>query len=113
METKTRILIADSNQDFCRLMTDSFSREKDMEVVGVAGDEHQLETAVCRPEPPGGLHAVQLPHLHVQEHQVQFPGVALQPGSSPSPEEKSKNCPSVRRRSSTRSRAERSTSRAS
>ena len=35
METKTRILIADSNQDFCRLMTDTFSREKDLEIVGV------------------------------------------------------------------------------
>ena len=48
-------------------------------MVGVAGDEHQLETAVRRPEPPGGLHAVQLPHLHVQKHDVQLPGVALQP----------------------------------
>ena len=38
METKTRILVADSNQDFCRLITDTFSREKDLDVVGVAGD---------------------------------------------------------------------------
>ena len=38
METKTRILIADSNQDFCRLISEAFSRESDLEVVGVAGD---------------------------------------------------------------------------
>ena len=30
METKVRILIADSNQDFCSLLTDLISAEKDM-----------------------------------------------------------------------------------
>ena len=53
------------------------------DVVGIAGDEHQLKPAVRRPKPPGGLHAVQLPHLHVQEHQVQFPGVMFQPAEQP------------------------------
>ena len=36
METKTHILIADSNQDFCSLLTDLISAEKDMEVVAAA-----------------------------------------------------------------------------
>ena len=27
METKTRILIADPNQDFCRLISETFGRE--------------------------------------------------------------------------------------
>ena len=36
METKTRILIADSNQDFCSLLTDLISAEKDMEVAAAA-----------------------------------------------------------------------------
>lgn len=38
METKTRILIADSNLDFCRLISESFSRETDLEVIGTAAD---------------------------------------------------------------------------
>ena len=36
METKSRILIADSNQDFCSLLTDLVTAEKDMEVVAAA-----------------------------------------------------------------------------
>jgi len=36
METKTRILIADSNPDFCSLLTDLIASEKDMEVVATA-----------------------------------------------------------------------------
>ena len=36
METKVRILIADSNQDFCSLLTDLISAEKDMDVVAAA-----------------------------------------------------------------------------
>ena len=38
METKTRILIADPNQDFCRLISETFGREADLEVVGTAPD---------------------------------------------------------------------------
>jgi len=36
METKTRILIADGNQDFRTLLTEQISAEQDMEVIGVA-----------------------------------------------------------------------------
>ena len=38
METKTRVLIADSNEDFRVLLGDTLSAEGDMEVVGTAGD---------------------------------------------------------------------------
>ena len=36
METTTRILLADSNPDFCSLLSDLISGEKDMEIVGTA-----------------------------------------------------------------------------
>ncbi|NLV87461.1 MAG: response regulator, partial [Clostridiales bacterium] len=38
METKTRVLIADSGEDFRFLMADTISSEEDMTVVGTAGD---------------------------------------------------------------------------
>ena len=38
METKSRVLIADSGEDFRFLMADTISSEEDMLVVGTAGD---------------------------------------------------------------------------
>ena len=38
METKIRILIADANPDFCKLLTDQVSAEPDLEVVAAATD---------------------------------------------------------------------------
>lgn len=38
METKSRVLIADSGEDFRYLMSDTISSEEDMAVVGTAGD---------------------------------------------------------------------------
>ena len=38
METKTRILIADANTDFCKLLNDVLTAEPDMTVTGIAGD---------------------------------------------------------------------------
>ena len=63
METKTRILIADSNQDFCRLMTDTFSREKDLEVVGVAGDGIEALSLLAELKPDLLLMDLVLPKL--------------------------------------------------
>ena len=37
MESKTRVLIADANEDFRQLMTEVINGEGDMEVVGSAG----------------------------------------------------------------------------
>lgn len=51
METKTRILIADANPDFCKLITDLISAENDMEVIGTAidGAEALAMTAELKP----------------------------------------------------------------
>ena len=38
METKIRILLADPNPDFCKMMTELLDRERDMEVIGATGD---------------------------------------------------------------------------
>ena len=38
METKTRILLADSNKDFCTLLTELIGAEKDMEIAASASD---------------------------------------------------------------------------
>ena len=38
METKTRILLADANKDFCTLLTGLVGAEKDMEIVASASD---------------------------------------------------------------------------
>ncbi|MBQ7896247.1 MAG: sporulation transcription factor Spo0A [Oscillospiraceae bacterium] len=38
METKTRVLIADANADFCSLLSDLISAEDDLELVGIASD---------------------------------------------------------------------------
>ena len=38
METKSRVLIADSGEDFRFLMADTIASEEDMNVVGTAGD---------------------------------------------------------------------------
>lgn len=38
METKTRVLIADTNDDFKRLMTEVLRNEEDLELVGCVGD---------------------------------------------------------------------------
>ena len=38
METKIRILLADANADFCKLLTDRIAAERGLEVVGLASD---------------------------------------------------------------------------
>lgn len=63
METKTRILVADSNQDFCRLITDTFSREKDLDVVGVAGDGIEALNMLAQFKPDLLLMDLVLPKL--------------------------------------------------
>jgi len=52
METKTRVLIADSNEDFRRLMTELLRGEEDMEPVGCAADgiDALAMTAELRPD---------------------------------------------------------------
>ena len=52
METKTRVLIADSNEDFRGLMTELLRNEEDMEPVGCAADgiDALALTAEYRPD---------------------------------------------------------------
>ncbi|MBR1455751.1 MAG: sporulation transcription factor Spo0A [Oscillospiraceae bacterium] len=52
METKTRILIADANADFCKLFSDLLAAESDLELVGTAGDgfEALAKTAELTPD---------------------------------------------------------------
>ena len=38
METKTHVLVADGNQDFCKMLTEKMGKERDLELVGCTGD---------------------------------------------------------------------------
>lgn len=51
METKIRILLADPNPDFCKMMTDLLDRERDMEVIGATGDGLEALELIQRQEP--------------------------------------------------------------
>lgn len=73
METKTRILIADSNQDFCRLITDTFSRESDLEVVGIASDGIEALSLLTELKPDLLLMDLVLPKLDGLELLRRFP----------------------------------------
>lgn len=58
METKSRVLIADSGEDFRYLMADTISSEEDMAVVGAAGDglrntrTYRAKTSKCNSNGP-------------------------------------------------------------
>ena len=51
METKVRILIADPNPDFCKMMADLLDRERDMEVVGSTGDGLEAQELIQTKRP--------------------------------------------------------------
>ncbi len=51
METKIRILLADPNPDFCKLMTDLLNRERDMEVIAATGDGLEALELIQKHEP--------------------------------------------------------------
>ena len=63
METKTRILIADPNQDFCRLISETFGREADLEVVGTASDGVEALSLLAELKPDVLLMDLVLPKL--------------------------------------------------
>ena len=63
METKTRILIADSNPDFCRLLTELLKTEKDLELLGCAGDGLEALTRCAELKPELLLMDLVLPRL--------------------------------------------------
>jgi len=51
METKIKVLIADANEDFRMLMSDTVRSEEDMEVVGCAADGAEALTLAERTQP--------------------------------------------------------------
>ncbi|MGI6028192.1 MAG: sporulation transcription factor Spo0A [Candidatus Heteroscillospira sp.] len=63
MESKLRVLIADSNEDFRTILTEIISDEEDMEVVASAGDGRQTIELVREHEPDVLLMELVLPKL--------------------------------------------------
>ena len=84
METKTRILIADPNQDFCRLISETFGREADLEVVGTASDGVEALSLLAELKPDVLLMDLVLPKLDGLEL-LSMLTAALAPGASDSP----------------------------
>lgn len=63
METKTRILIADANPDFCKLLTEMVNAEDDMEIIGTAMDGYEALTMMAEQRPDMLLLELVLPKL--------------------------------------------------
>lgn len=63
METKTSILIADANHDFCKLLTDVISKESDMEVIATTCDGAEALAMVNELKPDLLLMDLVLPKL--------------------------------------------------
>ena len=63
METKVRILLVDPNPDFCKTMTETLNRERDMEVVGATGDGLEALEQIKLREPDLVLLELVLPQL--------------------------------------------------
>ncbi len=63
METKTRILIADANKDFCTLLSELVSGEKDLEIVGCASDGFEALAMLKELKPDLLLMDLVLPRL--------------------------------------------------
>ena len=51
METKVRVLLADPNPEFCKLMSDLIGRERDMEVIGMTGDGLEAQELIQTQRP--------------------------------------------------------------
>lgn len=63
METKTRILIADANAEFCSLLTEYISNEKDFDVLGSAGDGIEALALIAELKPDILIMDLQLSQL--------------------------------------------------
>jgi len=63
METKIRILLADANADFCKLLTDRIAAERGLEVVGLASDGQETLAMVKELQPDVLLMDLVLPKL--------------------------------------------------
>ena len=63
METKTRVLIADANQDFCKLLTELFNSERDLQAVGCASDGVEALAMIMEQKPELVILDLVLPKL--------------------------------------------------
>ena len=51
METKVRVLLADPNPEFCKMLTELLERERDMEVIGSTGDGLEAQELIQSQRP--------------------------------------------------------------
>ena len=79
METKTRILIADANPDFCKMLTNLLSDEEDMEVLGTVESGSEALSAVSQLRPDILLMDLVLPKLDGIELLRRLPAGAGRP----------------------------------
>ena len=79
METKTRILVADSNQEFCKLLSELFSSEMDMETVGFAADGVEALSLISQLKPDLLLLDLVLPKLDGLELLRRLPETGAKP----------------------------------
>ena len=63
METKIRILLADANPDFSKLLEDALSAERDLELIGTAADGPEALTMLRQLRPDALLLDLVLPRL--------------------------------------------------
>lgn len=62
-QTKIRVLIADDNKDFCELLVESLSEQKDIEVVGVAHNGNDVLRLAGEKKPDIMILDIIMPHL--------------------------------------------------
>lgn len=63
MVKKFSVLIADDNKDFCDIICEFLSKQKDMEIVGVANDGIQAVDMITRLSPDVVILDIIMPHL--------------------------------------------------
>ena len=96
METKTRILAADSNKDFCRQLTELIAQEGDMEIVGTASDGMETLALLSEEKPDILLLDLVLPKLDGLEVLRRLPETGVSSGGriGSSPESAATGSPS-------------------
>ena len=63
MKEKTRVLIADDNQDFSRTLSSYINNQDDMEVISTAKDGNEAVEMIAKNNPDIVLLDVIMPHL--------------------------------------------------
>lgn len=79
METKSRILLADANKEFCSLITELFTAERDLELVAVASDGLEALALTAERHPDILLLDLVLPKLDGLEVLHRLPETGVRP----------------------------------